>query len=265
MFFTARRIIKEEGFRQGLLSGLGPTAVGYLFEGALKFGVYESLKRPVCGLLGYVPVAFPFRSIITSKILGLIIAGALSGLAASIVLCPLEALRIRLVSEPHFTEHGWMDGGLIMLEEEGINGMTKGMTAMMSKQIPYTVTKQVTFDCAAHKIFSLAKFRLSEAVMAQTNIKFVIVFLSAIITSILTCLTSQPGDMLLSVVNAHQGGRRTRSFAKDIWKKDGLKGFFVGVNARLLHVSLMVTTQLIIYDMVKQMVGIVATGSGGLE
>jgi hypothetical protein len=37
---TIRNLMKEEGAGI-LLAGLGPTTIGYFFEGALKFGIYE--------------------------------------------------------------------------------------------------------------------------------------------------------------------------------------------------------------------------------
>jgi len=47
---------------------------------------------------------------------------------------------------------------------------------------------------------------------------------------------------------------------QDIVEKDGLKGLFVGMQARLLHVSFFVSVQLLVYDYVKQLCGIPATG-----
>jgi len=63
------------------------------------------------------------------------------------------------------------------------------------------------------------------------------------------------------VVNAHKGKKTVVDFIKDIFKADGVGGFFVGIKARMLHVGLIVTTQLVIYDWVKKVVGIGLTGS----
>lgn len=40
---ATQKIVEEEGPGE-LLVGLGPTVIGYGIEGALKFGLYESLK-----------------------------------------------------------------------------------------------------------------------------------------------------------------------------------------------------------------------------
>mmetsp|Transcript_24788 Transcript_24788/g.44846 ORF Transcript_24788/g.44846 Transcript_24788/m.44846 type:complete len:99 (+) Transcript_24788:1-297(+) len=86
--------------------------------------------------------------------------------------------------------------------------------------------------------------------------------LSAFMASILSCISSQPGDMLLSLVNAHEGDMNANDFLKQISRsKRGLRGLFVGTNERFLHVGMIVTIQLMIYDAVKRFVGIAATGT----
>jgi solute carrier family 25 phosphate transporter 3 len=93
--------------------------------------------------------------------------------------------------------------------------------------------------------------------------RITITVLSAALSSILSCISSQPGDMLLSLMNAQEGEqRRTRDIAKDILRSDrGIRGFFVGIKTRFIHVGVIVTLQLFLYDVVKQLCGIAATGS----
>jgi len=58
----------------------------------------------------------------------------------------MEALRIPLVVEPEMAANGWVDGGLNMVGNEGIKGFWKCLPVMLSKQVPYTITKNVSFD-----------------------------------------------------------------------------------------------------------------------
>jgi solute carrier family 25 phosphate transporter 3 len=46
-----------------------------------------------------------------------------------------------------------------------------------------------------------------------------------------------------------------------IWGRGGLAEFFVGIQARFVHVGGIITTQLVVYDIVKQLLGLPATGS----
>jgi solute carrier family 25 phosphate transporter 3 len=96
------------------------------------------------------------------------------------------------------------------------------------------------------------------AISGQT--KLMIPLVSAMIASILSCISSQPGDMLLSVVSAHEGEKKVADFYKDIIHEGGVRGLFVGIQERFVHVGLIVTVQLFIYDFVKRLCGISATG-----
>lgn len=250
-------IVKKEGIHT-LLSGLGPTTFGYLFEGAVKFGIYEVLKPAVRTFLASLS-RMTNMLWVDSSIIGFTLCGAVSGIAASIMLCPMEALRIRLVAEPDFAPDGWVQGGYRMLRSEGVYGLWKGLTPMLYKQVPYTVTKNVSFDILTKMAYAIA-VNAGYALTAST--KLAIPLVSAMIASMLSCISSQPGDMLLSLVNAHEGKKRTNTFLKEMVKsEEGLRGLFVGMKSRFLHVGIIVTVQLLIYDFVKRLCGIAATGS----
>lgn len=254
---AAHEIIKEEGM-SALWAGLGPTAFGYLLEGAVKFGTYEILK-PVfktflSGLAGFTSLAF-----LNSRILAYMLCGAAAGVAASIMLCPMEAIRIRMVSEPEYATGGWLKAGYRMLKQEGVGGLCKGINPMIMKQVPYTVTKNVSFDILTRSFYATMK---AQGMTLTASSMFVIPLLSAAAASIFSTITSQPGDMVLSLVNAHKGNRRPIDIFKDILNSThGIRGFFVGFKTRLLHVGVTVTIQLIVYDYVKRLCGIAATGT----
>jgi len=255
MISSGLKIVKDDGVN-ALLAGLGPTAFGYLFEGAMKFGIYEALKPVVRSMLAW-SAAMCSMPWINTKLLGFIISGGIAGFAASVMLCPMEALRIRLVANSEFGAGGWVDGGLSMISNEGVKGLWKSLPAMLSKQVPYTITKNVSFDFITTIAYSTAT-AWGMTICGKT--KFFIPLLSAMIASVLSCISSQPGDMLLSVVNAHEGNMNSVQYATQIMKQDGIPGFFVGMRERFVHVGMIVTTQLLIYDFVKRLVGIAATG-----
>jgi solute carrier family 25 phosphate transporter 3 len=250
-------IVKKEGPR-ALLAGLGPTTWGYLLEGALKFGVYEVLKPVVRNSLLSLSNTVSSLSFLNTQLIAFIACGTISGLAASVVLAPMEALRIRIVAKPDFAPKGWIQGGYKMLKEDGVFALSKGLKAMIYKQVPYTVVKNVSFDfIAKHAYMAL----ILNGIALTPGIKFTVPLVAAAAASILATIGSQPGDMVLSLVSAHGGKRRTRDIFKDIMQSErGIAGFFVGFKTRLLHVGLIVTLQLFLYDFVKRLCGIAATG-----
>ena len=110
-------------------TGLAPTCVGYGIEGALKFGCYE-ISKPL------------FSGLTKSKVFNYMMASIIAGAIASAALCPAEDVRIRLVADPSYARSAF--GGLRRLSREnGPLASFKGFGAMLSKQVPYTMGKQV--------------------------------------------------------------------------------------------------------------------------
>lgn len=254
---AGRIIVKEEGFN-ALWAGLGPTAWGYLMEGAVKFGVYEITKPTMRSSLARI-ASLTSLDVFRSQVLSFALCGTVAGLAASFLLCPMEALRIRMVAEPNFAPKGWIQGGAKILKNEGVQGLAKGMNPMIMKQVPYTVTKNVSFDLITKFLYSTIR---ATGASISMPVSIIVPLLAAVSASVLSTVSSQPGDMILSLVNAHKGNQMPLDFAKGIMRSErGIRGFFVGFQTRLLLSGVTVTIQLLVYDMVKRICGVAATGS----
>jgi solute carrier family 25 (mitochondrial phosphate transporter), member 3 len=275
-----KRIYQTEGL-PALWVGLGPTTWGYLLEGAMKFGVYEVLKPRMFEIVTAVARLHPSLSAVKSSTLSFVLCGAVAGLVASIMICPMEALRIRMLSEPqtYNPRDGVWRSARAMVRREGFNAWWKGLLPMISKQVPYTVTKNVAFDIFTRFSYGAVSRRVAGPI--PSTAKIAVPFVSAFAASMLSCVASQPGDMLVSLVNAHeddstvpslvvtrhgsQGAPKlspTRKAMQTILSSDkGVRGLFVGLKTRLLHVGIIVTLQLLVYDFVKRLVGIAATGT----
>ena len=85
-----------------LTTGLGATAAGYFVQGWFKFGGVEFFKIQAATYLGEEK-AWDNK---TTIYLG---AAACAEFIADLFLCPLEAVRIRSVSDPEFCD-GLADG-----------------------------------------------------------------------------------------------------------------------------------------------------------
>lgn len=64
-----------------------------------------------------------------------------AGAVASLVLCPAEDVRIRLVADPTYAPDA-LAALRRLSRENGPLASFAGFTAMMSKQVPYTMGKQ---------------------------------------------------------------------------------------------------------------------------
>lgn len=120
-----RQVIQNEG-AGALLTGFGPTAAGYFLQGALKFGGYEFFKQQWINQLGYETAA-------NNRTAVYLASSAAAEFVADIGLCPLEATRIRLVSQPTFAS-GLVSGFGKIAKNEGIGAFYSGFGPILFKQ-----------------------------------------------------------------------------------------------------------------------------------
>jgi solute carrier family 25 phosphate transporter 3 len=98
---------------------------------------------------------------------------------------------------------------------------------------------------------------------SATDIKLEVSLGAAFLASILSCIASQPGDVILTNTykNKGDGVLSFQEVVSSIRDNQGLNGFFAGISARFLHVGAIITFQLVLYDYIKQMLGLPATGT----
>lgn len=120
-----RQVIAREG-AGALWTGFGPTAAGYFLQGAFKFGGYELFKQQFINYVGYEAASNNRTAIYLAS-------AATAEFFADIALCPLEATRIRLVSEPTFA-NGLISGFGKIYSQEGIAAFYSGFGPILFKQ-----------------------------------------------------------------------------------------------------------------------------------
>ena len=125
MFGAFRQVVQNEG-AGALLTGFGATFSGYFIQGAFKFGGYEFFKKQSIDLIG-LERARQNRLAVYS------VSAACAEFFASIALCPLEATRIRLVSDKNFAK-GLVGGFTKILRTEGVGAFYSGFGPILFKQ-----------------------------------------------------------------------------------------------------------------------------------
>ncbi|CAM9930646.1 unnamed protein product, partial [Hapterophycus canaliculatus] len=134
-------------------------------------------------------------------------AAAAAEFVADVFLCPLEATRIRLVSDPNYAS-GLASAVPKIFKSEGlIRGFYSGFTPILFKQIPYTMAKFAVQGFAAEKITNAIGAKPAE--MSDVT-KMGISLSSGVIAGVSAAIISHPADTLLSMVNkegtAESGG-----------------------------------------------------------
>lgn len=240
-----RQLIAAEG-AGALLTGLGPTILGYSLQGSFKFGGYELFKKNFIDFLGYETAA-KYKD-------GVYIASAaIAEFFADIALCPLEATRIRLVSQPSFA-NGLVGGFSRILKEEGIASFYAGFAPILFKQIPYNIAKFLVYERAAEAYFGFTgkpKSELSGAVTTTVNLA------AGLTAGFAAAIVSQPADTLLSKVNKTKKapGQSTVGLLVQLGKQLGFAGSFAGLPTRLIMVGTLTSLQFTIYGSLKPALG----------
>jgi len=247
-----RQIIQTEGAGK-LLTGFAPTAAGYFLQGALKFGGYEFFKKQFVTNLG-PDNASDYRT-------GIYLASAaMAEFFADIALCPAEAARIRLVSDPGFAPSLPAAASRLLREQGVIKGFYSGFGPILFKQVPYTMAKFVVYERLAEFVFAqigTPKDKLASSVVTQVNLA------SGLGAGLVAAVISQPADTMLSKVNKTKGkeGESITSRLVGIARDLGPKGLFSGLGARLVMVGSLTAFQFAIYGDIKR----VLNATGGTE
>lgn len=165
------------------------------YTGWFKFGGVEFFKIQLAHGLGE-EAAWNNRSAIY---LG---ASAVAEFIADIFLCPLEATRIRLVSNPSFAD-GLLSGATRLFKEEGlIKGFYSGFGPILLKQVPYTMAKFAVQGAAAEEIATKVVGKDLGKLTGAT--KLGVSLLSGVIAGVAAAIISHPADTLLSKVSTPQ-------------------------------------------------------------
>jgi solute carrier family 25 (mitochondrial phosphate transporter), member 3 len=241
-----KQIIAEEG-AMALTTGLGATAMGYFIQGWFKFGGVEFFKINIAKSMGEEKAWDNKTAIYLASAAG-------AECIADIFLCPLEAVRIRAVSDPEWST-GLLDGFKKMAASEGIGGFYAGLVPILFKQVPYTCAKFVVQGNTADGIYASMGKSPTE-VSGTTNLS--ISLLSGVIAGVASAVISHPADTLLSKVNK-KGAGGTGSMMSRLMNIANEIGFMklctVGLAPRCVMIGTLTAGQFGIFDTVMGALG----------
>ncbi|KAG8889616.1 hypothetical protein FRC00_014465, partial [Tulasnella sp. 408] len=237
-----RKIVAAEGPR-GLLTGFGPTAVGYFVQGGGKFAGYEFWKKKFVDLAGSQEKAVQYRVPIY---LG---AAAVGEFFADILLTPLEATRIRLVSDRTYAS-GLVTGFARLAREGGIREMYAGFLPILCKQIPYALGQFTVHEYCNEIVYrNMSEEKKRNLSHLQRN---GISLGSGVVAGVAAAVLSQPADTLLSQINKGHGPQGSMAYRLiTLARQAGFRGLFSGMGPRIYMTAFLVSGQFAIYGQVK--------------
>jgi solute carrier family 25 phosphate transporter 3 len=242
-----KQIIAAEG-PGGLLTGLGSTAVGYFIQGGFKFGGVEFFKVQFAKNLGDEK-AWNNKSAIY------LASSAMAEFIADIFLCPLEACRIRLVSQPTYAKDLFSCANKLATQEGILKGFYSGFGPILMKQVPYTMMKfAVQGDMADRMAASMGK---TQADLTGST-KLSVALGSGVIAVVAAAIISHPADTLLSMVNKKGAGGEGSIMSRlfNCARSVGLvKLCTTGLGARCVMIGTLTAGQFALFDIVMDLTG----------
>ncbi|XAR67852.1 hypothetical protein NMG60_11002779 [Bertholletia excelsa] len=238
-------LLKEQGIK-GFFRGWVPTLFGYSVQGACKFGFYEFFKKYYSDIAG-PEYAAKYKTLIY-------LAGSASAeVIADVGLCPFEAVKVRVQTQPGFAK-GLSDGFPKFVKSEGAPGLFKGLVPLWGRQIPYTMMKFASFENIVEMLYKYAiptpKDRCSKTLQLGVS------FAGGYVAGVFCAVVSHPADNLVSFLNNAKGAT-----VGDAVKRMGLWGLFTrGLPLRIIMVGTLTGAQWGIYDAFKVFVGLPTTG-----
>jgi len=242
-----RTVIAEEGV-MALSTGLAATAVGYFIQGWFKFGGVELIKIKCAESMGEQK-AWDNR---TAIYLG---AAAGAEFVADCFLCPLEACRIRSVSDPGYAPSLAGVAGRLIKEEGVLRGFYSGFGPILFKQIPYTMAKFAVQGRAAEAMYGAMNKSPKECSgVMNTSVSLA----SGTIAGVVAAIISHPADTLLSKVNKKGAGGEGSITSRmvNISKEMGVVNLcMTGLGARCVMIGTLTALQFGIFDSVMRALG----------
>jgi len=236
----------------GLILGWAPTLIGYSLQGLGKFGFYEIFKDVFAGLVG-PDNAYKYRPI------GWAISSASAEVIADLLLCPMEALKVRIqTSLPGTYPTDFLTAYNKLKTEEGTNGFYKGLVPLWARQIPYTVMKFVAFEKTVELFYKHIFTKGKNAYSKPTQLS--VTFASGYIAGVFCAVISHPADTMVSKLNNMKTEGSMMNNVKLIYGQIGFSGLWRGLGTRIVMVGTLTGLQWWIYDTFKSLVGLQTTG-----
>ncbi|KAJ6866476.1 mitochondrial phosphate carrier protein 3 [Populus alba x Populus x berolinensis] len=238
-------LLREQGVR-GFFRGWVPTLLGYSAQGACKFGFYEFFKKYYSDLAG-PEFAAKYKTLIY-------LAGSASAeVIADIALCPFEAVKVRVQTQPGFAR-GLSDGLPKFVKAEGALGLYKGLVPLWGRQIPYTMMKFASFETIVEMIYKYSIPKPKD--QCSKSLQLGVSFAGGYVAGVFCAIVSHPADNLVSFLNNSKGAT-----VGDAVKKLGLWGLFTrGLPLRIVMIGTLTGAQWGLYDAFKVFVGLPTTG-----
>ncbi|KAB1207637.1 Mitochondrial phosphate carrier protein 1, mitochondrial [Morella rubra] len=235
---------REQG-PSSLWRGWSGKFFGYGIQGGCKFGLYEYFKKLYSDVLVDRNRSFIF-----------FLSSASAQVFADVALCPFEAVKVRVQTQPKFAK-GLVDGFPKLYRAEGLMGFYKGLLPLWCRNLPFSMIMFSTFEHSVELIYhNIIQRRKEDCSRAQ---QLGVTCLAGYAAGTVGTVISNPADNIVSCLYNKQAENVMQAV-----KKIGLANLFTrSLPVRIAIVGPVVTLQWFFYDTIKVFCGLPT--SGGLN
>eukprot|EP00633_Aureoumbra_lagunensis_P005128 CAMPEP_0197314898 /NCGR_PEP_ID=MMETSP0891-20130614/35741_1 /TAXON_ID=44058 ORGANISM="Aureoumbra lagunensis, Strain CCMP1510" /NCGR_SAMPLE_ID=MMETSP0891 /ASSEMBLY_ACC=CAM_ASM_000534 /LENGTH=257 /DNA_ID=CAMNT_0042803571 /DNA_START=292 /DNA_END=1065 /DNA_ORIENTATION=+ len=226
---ACRTILKHYG-PSHFMSGFSANAIGYFAQGAIKFGLYETGKQFFSQLL-----ESKNPNIDTSetryRVPIWILSSACAEIIACFALCPMEATKIRLVTDKNFASLNVFLAMRRLIREEGFAALYRGSAPILIRQVPYTVAKLAGYEAISMFIGGG--------------------LLAGILAGAGAAVISQPGDVILSKLCGGSAVARLETCylsVSAVYESLSIQQLFAGLTPRAAMCAAICAGQFFMYE-----------------
>jgi len=188
-----------------------------------------------------------------------LVASVLAVLAAALVSCPLETLRVRAMAPKESRSFAALTSDALA---EGAGKLWAGLGLLWAREVPFVSCKFFVFDMASRALFGLFP-DAAEGAGASLAISAAAGGLAGLAAAVV----SNPPDVLVTRVSAGaEGGRGADGGRAQAHSDPELHGgnasrldLWSGLGARCVYFSINICAQFLLYDTVKGLLGVGAS------
>lgn len=237
--------------------GLPPTALGYFLQGATKFGCYDAFKRQA---FAWLLEAGGEETVRQWQLPAMLTSAATAELAATVLLAPLEVLKLRMQTDPAAATRGVLRTFAHVTRHEGLGAFYAGFAPIAMRQLPYTMGKLVVYDV-------VARLATSMCVGEREHLQPYAIAFAGLVAGAAAAVVSHPADLLLTRLCGSPTASLTTNVAECViadgfveqvrylWSL-GLRGAYAGLAPRLVMTSAMTSIQFSIYEGMQTALGV---------
>ncbi|ESQ50782.1 hypothetical protein EUTSA_v10022786mg [Eutrema salsugineum] len=237
-------LLREHGHSY-LWRGWSGKLLGYGVQGGCRFGLYEYFKTLYSNVLpNHNRTSIYFLSSASAQIF------------ADMALCPFEAIKVRVQTQPMFAK-GLLDGFPRVYRNEGLAGFHRGLFPLWCRNLPFSMVMFSTFEQSVEFIYQkvIQKRKQDCSKTQQLGVTCLAGYTAGAVGTVI----SNPADVVLSSLYNNKA-KNVLQAVRNI----GFVGLFTrSLPVRITIVGPVITLQWFFYDAIKVLSGFPT--SGGVE